>query len=225
MAIMGPARMGIPIPHAASAPLLGVLVRCGRSLLTLALVGAAVRTGYYAVTSAFSIVVLVGLDAYLGSYAHLRESFDFFPAGDAAALWLTFASLVVWSLGAGLIQAWVIRRGLRRWTAEASLGELGQVRAERPVEARPRPHSGAFVGLAIGGFAAALASTGRARARPDRRRACDRLDVHRGGLAHPRSRAGARSPACVVDAGIRRRGRDRRWPPQRVERRGWRCSS
>jgi len=159
IAIMGPARMGIPVPHAASAPLLGVLVRRGRSLLTLALAGAAVRTGYYAVTSAFSIVVLVGLDAYLGSYARLRESFGFLPAGDAAALWLTFASLVVWSLGAGLIQAWVIRRGLRRWTAEASLGELGQVRAERPVEARPRPHSGAFVGLAIGGFAAALAST------------------------------------------------------------------
>lgn len=159
MAIMGPARMGIPVPHAASAPLLGLLVRRRSSLLTMAIAGAAVRTGYYALTSAFSIIVLIGLDAYLGSYERLRHTFGFLPAGNAAALWLTFASLVVWSLGAGLIQAWVIRRGLRQWTAGASVAALAQPGSERPAEAPARPHAQAFVGLAIAGFVAALAST------------------------------------------------------------------
>lgn len=159
MAIMGPARMGIPVPHAASAPLLGALERRRSSLLTLALAGAAVRTGYYALTSAFSIAVLIGLDAYLGSYERLRETLGFLPAGRAAALWLTFASLVAWSLGAGLIQAWVIRRGLRRWTlgtTDASLGRPGPAPARA---AAPRRHAGAFVALAIAAFGATLAST------------------------------------------------------------------
>ncbi len=87
-----------------------------------------------------------------------------FSRRGAAALWLTFASLVVWSLGAGVIQAWVIRAGLRRWTAEESVAALAQPRSERPAEAQARPHALAFVGLAfvglaIAGFAAALAST------------------------------------------------------------------
>ena len=68
MAIMGPARMGIPVPHAVSAPWLGVLYRKGRALLTMALAGALVRSGYYLMTSVFSILVLIGLEAYVGSY-------------------------------------------------------------------------------------------------------------------------------------------------------------
>ncbi len=59
----------------------------------------------------------------------------------AAALWLTFASLVVWSLGAEVIQAWVIRRGLRRWTAEESVAAPAQPRSERPAKAQARPHA------------------------------------------------------------------------------------
>jgi len=143
MAIMGPARMGIPVPHAVSAPWLGVLQRRGRSLFTLALAGAGVRTGYYVATSAFSILVLTGLDAYVGSYEQLRQRLGFLPEGEAAALWLTVVMLVVWSLGAGLVQAWVLRRGLR----------------DRSHLRQPHPRAGLLVAVAMVGFAVTLSGT------------------------------------------------------------------
>ncbi len=157
-AIMGPARMGIPVPHAISAPLVGVLDSRGRAFLVLAAAAAAVRTAFYAATSTFSIVVLIGLDAYLGTYDRARDAVSFLPAGTAAALLLTFASLVAWSGAAGLIQAWVIRRGLSRWEDEAVAAAAGSPTAPAAAPA-PRPHAGAMVLGAVVGFVAALAST------------------------------------------------------------------
>ncbi len=159
VAIMGPARMGIPVPHAASAPLLGVLERRHASFLMLAAAGAAVRTAYYVATSAFSIVVLIGLDAYLGSYERLRDALGFLPTGRAPALWLTLAGLIVWSILAGVIQAWVVRRGLRRWAIAATVEDAGPSRPT-PGAAPGRRGAGALVGGAVVGFAATLASTG-----------------------------------------------------------------
>lgn len=139
MAVMGPARIGIPIPHAASAPALGALERRRAALLWLALTGAAIRFGYYVLTSLFYILVLVGLDAYVGTYEALRESLGFLPAGNAAALLITAVFLAVWSLAAGLIQAWVIRQGLRRWQdTQAELGEPPPAATDRGGRADPR---------------------------------------------------------------------------------------
>ena len=159
MAIMGPARMGIPIPHAASAPWLGVLHARGRSLLVLALAGAVVRAGYYVATGAFSILVLIGLDAYVGSYEQLAEVITFLPAGQAAALWVTLIALMVWSVGAGLIQAWVVRRGLRQW--EELAAEVAVVCETAPLRraAPAHPRAGLLVLLALVGFVATLSST------------------------------------------------------------------
>ncbi len=157
-AIMGPARMGIPVPHAASAPLLGALYRREASFLALAAAGAAVRTVYYVATAAFSIVVLIGLDAYLGAYERLRDLLGLLPAGRTAALWLTFAQLVAWSVGAGLIQAWTIRRGLRRW--DAAVGSVEEAStAKAPAREAPPSRAAAIVLAGLVGFAAALAST------------------------------------------------------------------
>ncbi len=159
-AIMGPARMGIPVPQAASAPLLGALAGRGAPYVALAAAGAAMRTAYYAVTSAFSIVVLVGLDAYLGTYDRVRDLLGFLPSGTSAALVLTFASLVVWSTGAGLIQAWVIRRGLARWEDEvAATPSIAPLRDADADAAAESPHAGALVLGAVAGFAVTLAST------------------------------------------------------------------
>lgn len=156
LAVMGPARMGIPVPHAASAPALGSLERRGAALLVLALVGAAIRFGYYIATSAFYVVVLVGVDAYTGTYAAIRETLSFLPPGDGAALAMTAAFLGIWSLGAGLIQAWVIRRGLRRWSnAEPELGERPVTRPDRGGRVDPRVATAAgLVAIVV-----ALAST------------------------------------------------------------------
>ena len=142
MAIMGPARMGIPVPHAVSAPWLGVLYRKGRALLTMALAGALVRSGYY-----------------LGSYEQLRQWLGFLPAGTAAALWLTAAMLVAWSLGAGLVQAWVLRRGLRDWDDNVGHGELDPGSSAAKVSPAAHPRAGLLVMVALVGFVVALSGT------------------------------------------------------------------
>ncbi|MAS54452.1 hypothetical protein [Nocardioides sp.] len=159
MAIMGPARMGIPVPHAVSAPWLGVLYRKGRALLTMALAGALVRSGYYLMTSVFSILVLIGLEAYVGSYEQLRQWLGFLPAGTAAALWLTAAMLVAWSLGAGLVQAWVLRRGLRDWDDNVGHGELDPGSSAAKVSPAAHPRAGLLVMVALVGFVVALSGT------------------------------------------------------------------
>lgn len=156
VAVMGPARMGIPVPHAASAPALGALERRGAALLVLALAGAAIRFGYYIVTSIFYVLVLVGLDAYTGAYEAVRETLTFLPEGDAAALLVTAAFLAVWSLAAGLIQAWVLRRGLRLWSdAGPALGERPATAPDRRGLADPR----AVVGTGLVAIAITLATT------------------------------------------------------------------
>lgn len=129
-AVMGPARLGIAVPHAASAPLLGILDRRGAGYLVLAAAGALVRYLYYLLTFAFYVWVLVGLDAYTGTYESGRGLLPFLPAGEAAAIWVSAVGLVFWSAGAGLIQAWVIRRGLRRWPEDADV-EVEVVDPER----------------------------------------------------------------------------------------------
>ena len=160
ISIMGPARMGIPIPHAASAPWLGALAGRRKGLLVLALAGSLVRLLYYGVTSAISILLIVGLDAYLGTYQHVRHLVGILPAGRSWALILTAVATGAWSLGAGLIQAWVIRRGLRRWS-QASVGIEAPAPAPAADPGRPAPplRAGTMVLVALAGFAAALAST------------------------------------------------------------------
>lgn len=156
MAVMGPARIGIPIPHAASAPALGLLERRGAALLTMALTGAGIRFGYYLVMFAFYIVVLVGVDAYTGTYDAIRQTLSFLPPGQAAAFAATAVFLAVWSLVAGLIQAWVIRRGLRRWTSVAAEpGERPAAPPDRGGRAEPR----AVVGAGLVAIAVALITT------------------------------------------------------------------
>ena len=157
MAIMGPARMGVPAPQAASAPVVGVMEGRGRSLVAMALVGAMIRFVYYLFTSAVSIFVIVGVDAYVGSYESLGDFLGFLPPGRTAALWLTVGFLMAWSLPAGLIQAWVIRRGLRRWDFYPLEETSDEVReATSPPAARKHPRSGLLVSLALLGFGVAL---------------------------------------------------------------------
>ncbi|MGI8413367.1 MAG: hypothetical protein ACR2LV_08480 [Solirubrobacteraceae bacterium] len=158
MSIMGPARMGIPIPHAASAPWLGALAGRRKGFLVLALAGSLVRLLYYGVTSTISILLIVGLDAYLGTYQHVRHLVGILPAGRSWALILTAVATGAWSLGAGLIQAWVIRRGLRRWS-QASAGIEAPAPAADPGRPAPPRRAGTMVLVALAGFAAALAST------------------------------------------------------------------
>lgn len=156
-ALMGPARLGIAVPHAASAPALGILYGRGARFVWLAAAGAAVRFAYYLVTTAFYVVVLVGLDAYVGTYERFRELLGFLPAGQTAALEATAIGLALWSAGAGVIQAWVLRRGLRRWPESVRIEATPAI--EGGARARPRVEPRMVVGAAALAFAVTLLGT------------------------------------------------------------------
>jgi hypothetical protein len=115
VAIIGPARFGVPLTQALTAPILGRLhargVGFGPQLAACGLI----RLLHNAATTAFFIWVIAGgLDAYAGTYDAIgrRVGVD---VGTADALVLTAASLLVWAVFASAVQVLVYRRGLLAW--------------------------------------------------------------------------------------------------------------
>ncbi len=155
VAIMGPARFGVPLTQAMSAPWIGRLEARGASAGTEVVACALVRIIHNLATTAFFIwVILGGLDAYAGTY----DALPFFPGGVTAALVLTGVTLLAWTVFASIVQVLVYRRGLRTWPE-------GSGQAAEGVERRdPSPEPGRFdprlVSLvALVGFVVLLSST------------------------------------------------------------------
>src|SRR5205085_11453075 len=97
VAIMGPARFGVPLTQALTAPLLGVLNARGTSTLRQVLACAAIRIVQNALFVAFFIFVLAGgLDAYAASYDVVIRRVPFLPQRTERALVLTGPGLTVW---------------------------------------------------------------------------------------------------------------------------------
>ena len=89
VAIIGPARVGIPLTQAVSAPMLGRLEARGVAAWLQVLACAAVRLLHNTVTTAFFIWVIAGgLDAYAGTYDALGRRLGL-EVGTADALALT----------------------------------------------------------------------------------------------------------------------------------------
>jgi hypothetical protein len=115
VAIIGPARFGIPFTQAATAPMLGRLEARGWRPLPQILACAAIRLLHNAATTAFFIwVVTGGLDAYAGTYDAIGRRFGL-EVGSADALVLTLVGLVAWAAFASTIQVLIYRRGLESW--------------------------------------------------------------------------------------------------------------
>lgn len=115
VAIIGPARFGIPLTQAASAPLLGRLEARGVATTIQVLACAAIRLLHNAATTAFFIwIVAGGLDAYAGTYDALTRRLGI-EIGTADALALTAAGLLAWAAFASTVQVLVYRRGLHGW--------------------------------------------------------------------------------------------------------------
>ena len=115
VAIIGPARFGIPLTQAVTAPLLGRLEARGWPPLAQVLVCAAIRLVHNTATTAFFIWVITGgLDAYAGTYDAIGRRLGL-EVGTADALALTAAGLLVWAAFASTVQVLVYRRGLRDW--------------------------------------------------------------------------------------------------------------
>jgi hypothetical protein len=120
VAIIGPARFGIPLTQAATAPMLGRLEARGWRSLPQILACAAIRLLHNTATTAFFIWVIAGgLDAYAGTYDAIGRRLGL-EIGSADALALTMASLVAWAAFASTVQVLVYRRGLRSWDRLAS---------------------------------------------------------------------------------------------------------
>jgi hypothetical protein len=118
VAIIGPARVGVPLTQAASAPILGRLHARGAGFWPRFLACATVRLVHNAATTAFFIWVIAGgLDAYAGTYDAIGRRVGI-EVGTADAVVLTLVSLLAWAVFASTVQVLVYRRGLRGWDAE-----------------------------------------------------------------------------------------------------------
>ncbi|MEX2195475.1 MAG: hypothetical protein WD844_09330 [Thermoleophilaceae bacterium] len=124
VAIMGPARFGVPLTQAASAPMMGALEARGVHPLLQGIACGLIRLAHNTLATAFFIwVILGGLDAYAGSYDTLLGDLAVLPSGEAAALALTGAGLAGWALFATTVQVVVYRRGLAAWPEDTDQRE------------------------------------------------------------------------------------------------------
>ena len=163
VAIIGPARFGIPLTQAATAPLLGRLEARGWPALPQIAVCAVLRILHNSATTAFFIWVITGgLDAYAGTYDAIGRRFGL-DVGTADALALTAAGLLVWGVFASVVQVLVYRRGLRSWPEDDDAryvdGDIRRERTGRPAEHRRRFDPRAVTLTAVVLFAVLLAST------------------------------------------------------------------
>ncbi len=130
VAIIGPARVGVPLTQAISAPMLGRLHARGVGFWPQLLACATVRVLHNAATTAFFIWVITGgLDAYAGTYDAVGRRIGI-EVGSADALALTLAGLLAWAAFASTVQVLVYRRGLRAWV-EAPATQVAEKRGEK----------------------------------------------------------------------------------------------
>jgi len=119
VAIIGPARFGVPLTQALSAPILGRLHARGVGFWPQLAACAAVRLLHNAVTTAFFIWVIAGgLDAYAGTYDAIGRRVGL-AVGTSDAIALTLISLLLWAAFASTVQVLVYRHGLRAWPEES----------------------------------------------------------------------------------------------------------
>src|SRR5215213_1562652 len=154
VAIIGPARFGVPLTQAVTAPIIGRLHARGTPPALQFAVVASLRLIHNTATTAFFIWVIAGgLDAYAGTYDALGRRLGL-DVGTADALALTAAGLVLWGVFATVVQVLVYRRGLLAWDGLAA----GAAPAEAALvdEGEPAPHRGRFDPRAVS-LAAAVA--------------------------------------------------------------------
>ena len=140
VAIIGPARFGVPLTQALTAPMLGRLHARGAGFMPQFLACAAVRLLHNTATTAFFVWVIAGgLDAYAGTYDALGRRIGI-EVGTADAVALTLVSLVAWAVFATTVQVLVYRRGLGVWPPNGSIeGQPGPPGASWPL---PDPGGG-----------------------------------------------------------------------------------
>ena len=160
VAIMGPARFGVPLTQAVTAPILGRLEARGTSQLWQVVVCGVLRLIHNTVTTAFFIWVIAGgLDAYSGTYERLVDRVGI-ALDSTGTLAITAIGLLVWAVFASTVQVIVYRRGLRDWPEEEHGDQVDEPPGERPAALRRRFDPRAVALAAALAFALLLAGTG-----------------------------------------------------------------
>jgi hypothetical protein len=136
VAIMGPARFGVPFTQALSAPLLGRMRARGSSFPAELLACLAIRMLTNAAGLAFFVWVIAGgLDAYAGTYDALARRVGL-SLSEEGTLIFSAGGLLVWGAFASWVQVGFYRRGLSTWPDAEH--------AEAPAVAPPVGHRGRF---------------------------------------------------------------------------------
>jgi hypothetical protein len=159
IAYLGPARLNGPLTQALTAPMMGALERRGVGWLGQFAACVAGRVLHNTLATAFFVFVLLGLDAYAGTYDELLGGLAFLPSGAGPALALTGLSILVWAAGASAVQVQVYRRGLRRWREAAGHPHPDLAAGEWPPPRPGRFDPRAVALAAVVAFALLLAST------------------------------------------------------------------
>ena len=159
VAIMGPSRITVPLTQAVSAPVMGRMEARGHGTVAQALVAAVIRTLENVPATAFYVAVIVGVDAWTGTYDRLLGWLPFLPEGRPGAIMATLLALAAWTVGASITQAVVYRRGLRLWPDDADAEGHPPLAAPRPRPASARFDPRAIVVAGIVAFGLLVAST------------------------------------------------------------------
>jgi len=128
VALIGPARISGPMTQALSAPLLGRMQARGRRPGAQFAACLAIRLTHYTVLSALAIWIVIGVEAYTGTYDRLVGLVGL-PQGMTSALVATVLANVVWGVAFSAIQVAVYRRGAIQWPEHLDAGEAAD---ERP---------------------------------------------------------------------------------------------
>ena len=159
VAIMGPARFGVPFTQALSAPLLGRLEARGTGPVGQVAACTAIRVLSNAVGVAFFVWVIAGgLDAYAGSYDAVAGRLGF-TLGESGTLAITAAGLLGWGVFASVVQVGVYRRGLRGWPEAVEAPDPDAAHRSEPASHGGRFDPRAVALAAVVAFALLLAST------------------------------------------------------------------
>lgn len=136
VAIMGPARFGVPFTQALSAPLLGRMRARGATFLAEFAACFAIRMLSNTAGLAFFVFVIAGgLDAYAGTYDALVGRVGL-SLSEEGTLIFSAVGLAAWGAFASWVQVGFYRRGLSAWPEPEP--------ADEPAVAPPGRHQGRF---------------------------------------------------------------------------------
>ena len=160
VALIGPARINVPLTQALNAPTMGRLQEQGAPRAVRLGAGLAIRLAHYAVLNVLGVILIFGgLHEYVQTYDKIADGVRVLPNGTFWALFFTALVAVAFALFYTTIQLLVYERAFADWpdhphdpeaVAEEPLPELAAGRPRVPV---------AGLLLTVGSWIAVLVST------------------------------------------------------------------